>query len=148
MAIQTVPAAAVATPVALLRDLNRWMESAQHGADHPWRVAIAETLAAHTEDAAQAAAATGSHVEQALSALLEITNLSIVMRRLFAEHDRGGLVEPLTRGMLQRVQVLSEAISDCIERNEESPAFDDVARTINCAPGTTSKATAVEYQHG
>ena len=148
MAIQTVPAAAVATPVELLRDLNRRMESAQHGADHPWRVAIAETLAAHAEDAAQQAPATGSHVELASSALLEISNLSIVMRRLIAEHDRGGVVEPLTRGMLHRVQVLSEAVSDCTDRSDESPSIDMVTRTIYCVPCPTGATTALEVHHG
>lgn len=45
MAIETVPAAAASTPVALLQDLDRWMAAANHGADHPWRAAIASTLA-------------------------------------------------------------------------------------------------------
>lgn len=148
MAIESLTAAAVPTPVALLRDLNLWMEAAQHGADHPWRIAISETLAANGADDAQAGAAAGLPVALAQSALLEITNLSILMRRLIPEHDRGGVLEPLTRGMLKRVQVLSEAVSDCIERNDESPAIEAVARTIGCLASGIGQAMALEVRHG
>lgn len=44
MAEPTARTAATATQ--LLRQIDDWMGSMQHGADHPWRAAIAETLAA------------------------------------------------------------------------------------------------------
>jgi hypothetical protein len=39
----------VPTPAELLRDLDRWMAAARYVADHPWRQAIAQTLATEAD---------------------------------------------------------------------------------------------------
>lgn len=144
MAIETVPVAAELTPVALLHELTRWMESAQYGADHPWRVAITKTLAEHDADC-HAAPQPGASLDLAWSALWEITSLSILMRDYIAKNDIHGTIEPVTRGMLARVQQLSEVVDECIGRDKDSTPLEELAQTVECRrpamPSTTVPAT-------
>lgn len=47
-------------------------------------------------------------------ALWEITKISITLRDYISKNDETGRINPLARGMLARVQLLSEVASECI----------------------------------
>lgn len=68
----------------------------------------------------------------ASDALFEITNLSILMRDYIAKTDELGMIEPVTRGMLARVQQLSEVVDECIARDQDSTPAADLAETVVC----------------
>lgn len=51
MTARTTAPTGAPSPADLLLKLDQWMNAAQYGADHPWRLSIAETLAAHPAQA-------------------------------------------------------------------------------------------------
>jgi hypothetical protein len=55
----------------------------------------------------------------ATTALYEITFISQALREHIAKNDSCGLVEPLARGMLARVQQLSEAADECLGNGDD-----------------------------
>lgn len=77
------------------------------------------------------------------SALFEITLLSVALREHIAVHDQTGDVDLVSRGMLARVQCLSEAVSDCISDVPDAEANGELYATIKCLP-----RPAMEVGHG
>lgn len=66
------------------------------------------------------------------SALFEITAISLALRDQIVKLDACGEVEPLARGMLARVQQLSEAASECIGDAGKQEDDDRLFREIEC----------------
>lgn len=112
MAIETVPAATAVAPMLTLVDADR---APKNSADP---------------------------VELASSALWEITSLSILMRDHIAKNDLHGTIEPVTRGMLARVQQLSEVVDECISRDKDSAPLAKLAETIACRRQTSPSIPA------
>ena len=71
-------------PVALLRDLDRWLEAAGYGADHPWRVSIAEILSA--EEAAPPADAALVQAERTRHVMLMRLTQATAILGMVAAH--------------------------------------------------------------
>lgn len=74
------------------------------------------------------------------TALLEVSRLSELLRDFIAKHDETGNVECVTRGMLARVQQLSEAVSDCLHREDDAPEPEALSQMVHCRR-TTPRAS-------
>ena len=69
----------------------------------------------------------------ASTALFEITNVSIALRGIIASPFDPQVFETVSRGMLARIQQLSEAVSECIAEPENQDQNDgDLFLTIEC----------------
>lgn len=74
-----------------------------------------------------------SRIDLANDALLEITQLSQTLRDFIAANDKGGQVLYVARGLLARIQTLSEATSECIEARLEERGNDGALKErIEC----------------
>ena len=79
-------------------------------------------------------------------ALLEITQISQTLRQFIFEKDAHGDVLYVARGMLARVQQLSEAVGHCIElRDEERPADAKIFEMIECRKDVQASAREVSH---
>lgn len=76
------------------------------------------------------------------SALLEITQISEALRDFIAARDETGAIEPLARGMLARVQTLSESVSDCLHGADGEPSVDGLTRIVHCRGSSAPAGTA------
>lgn len=68
----------------------------------------------------------------ASDALFEITNLSILMRDYIAKTDELGMIEPVTRGMLARVQLLSEVVCEVLQDEPGAQVMAELTETVDC----------------
>lgn len=86
-------------------------------------------------------------LDLASTALFQITNVSIALRDIIARRFDSQALENVSRGMLARIQQLSEAVSDCITEPANQDQDDDTLfRTIECR-GRVRPSTQ-ETQHG
>ena len=83
----------------------------------------------------------------ASTALFEITNVSIALREIIAQPFDSQALETVSRGMLARVQQLSEAVSECIaEPANQDHGDDELFLTIECRH--PERASKQESAHG
>lgn len=74
---------------------------------------------------------TATRHELAHQALYEITLISSVLRDHISKHDESGEIAPLARGMLARVQLLSEAADECLGHGDDW-SEPELAKIVNC----------------
>lgn len=85
--------------------------------------------------------------ELATSALYEITEISRALREHIAEHDSSASVVTVARGMLARVQQLSEAADECLG-NGDQEATDALYHVVYCRPMPRGARHDAEVFHG
>jgi hypothetical protein len=61
----------------------------------------------------------GLRAELAHSALYEIGKISVALRQFIEKQDASGEINPLARGMLARIQKLSEAADECLGNGDD-----------------------------
>lgn len=80
-------------------------------------------------------------ISLANEALREITELSVLMREYIAKTDVSGDIVYMTRGMLARIQMLSDAVSLCMEHDLSERGDDsNLAQCITCLRTSTTEA--------
>lgn len=83
----------------------------------------------------------------ASTALFEITNVSIALRHIIARPFDSQALETVSRGMLARIQQLSEAVSECISEPEnQDQDEDDLFLAIECR--RRARPNSEEVSHG
>ena len=75
---------------------------------------------------------TAARANLAHSALYEITEVSIALRKLIAERDTQGELMFVARGMLARIQALAEAADDVVHDFAEPLDDAELARIVTC----------------
>jgi hypothetical protein len=75
----------------------------------------------------------------ARDALYEISLVSMALRDHIDAKDELGELAPLSRGMLSRVRLLSEAVSELIDE-QSTEDYSELARDVECGPSRVHNA--------